>query len=260
MPSPRLDQRTNPAPSDPRPTALHADAERIRRVAAGDATADAELYTEHRPVALRVAARHCRPADVDDVVADAFLRVLDQIRRGGGPQTSFRAYLLTAVRHAATDLARADARISHHEITDDLPARGAPTEPREDAGSDRQVDARVLGDALATLPGRWQLAVWWSDVEGRPMDEIGARLGLNANAAAALTFRAREGLRQAYLAQYVDRADDPRCRPWRAQLPALLRRKLSDRAASRLAEHLSVCRPCADAAERLQAVLAQPVG
>lgn len=259
-PARRLYQRSPDGVDDARAEALRVDAERIRRAAAGDVSAVAELYAEHRPVALRVAARLCRPADVDDVVADAFVRVFDQVRRGGGPRTSFRAYLLTAVRHAATDLVRAEARLSELPITDDLPARHAPTAPREDAGSDRQVESHVLADALATLPDRWQLVVWWSDVENRPMSEIGARLGLTANAAAALAFRAREGLRQAYLAQYVERADRARCRPWRGQLPALVRDKLSARAAHRVTAHVDTCDSCAAVVRRLHDLLAQPVG
>src|SRR4051794_3124872 len=40
-------------------------------------------------------------AESDDLVADAFTKVLDTLRAGKGPDSAFRAYLLTALRHAA---------------------------------------------------------------------------------------------------------------------------------------------------------------
>lgn len=242
----------HPAPAPQQ--ALDLDADRIRRARAGDETAVAELYAEHRPVALRVASRSCRPTDVDDVVAEAFTRVLDMIGRGGGPQTSFRAYLLTAVRHAAADIGRAESRCVPAEITDDLADRStAPV--REDAGSEQQVESHLLARALTTLPARWQLVVWWSAVEDRSMSEIGAELGLNANAAAALAFRAREGLRNAYLAQHLADATDRGCAAWRPQLPALARGRLTGRLGEQVTAHVDGCHPCADAVETLRSVL-----
>ena len=69
-----------------------------------------ELYVEHAPVAQRIALSMV-PRDVaDDIVAEAFARVLGAIRAGGGPGIAFRAYLLTAVRNTANDWLRASRR------------------------------------------------------------------------------------------------------------------------------------------------------
>ena len=69
-----------------------------------------DLYVEHAPMARRVALSMV-PRDVaDDIVAEAFTRVLGAIRAGGGPGPAFRAYLLTAVRNTANDWLRGSRR------------------------------------------------------------------------------------------------------------------------------------------------------
>jgi DNA-directed RNA polymerase specialized sigma24 family protein len=77
------------------------DAELVVMTREGDSEAFAQLYLRHLPTlraAARVAVRH---GEVDDVVAEAFAATLGQIRRGGGPTTSVRAYLLAARRHVS---------------------------------------------------------------------------------------------------------------------------------------------------------------
>lgn len=227
-----------------------SDADLLARVAAGDRDAFSSLYAAHRPMAEAVARRTCPPSDVDDVVADAFAKILEQVERGGGPRVSFRAYLVTAVRSAAADLAR---RHSRTFPTDEVDAVGpsAPTAP-EQPHSPLRLESQVLATALAELPPRWQLAVWWVTVEQRPLREVGERLGINANAAAALAFRAREGLRDAYLALHVERSTNPRCTPWRADFPALARGRLVVARAADVTRHLDGCAECREVLDRLR--------
>jgi DNA-directed RNA polymerase specialized sigma24 family protein len=53
------------------------------------------------------------PSDVaDDIVAEAFARVLAAIRSGGGPSQTFRGHLLTAVRNVANDWLRTRRRLT----------------------------------------------------------------------------------------------------------------------------------------------------
>jgi RNA polymerase sigma factor (sigma-70 family) len=71
-----------------------------------------ELYVEHAPAARRLALSMVPPDVADDVVAEAFARVLAVIREGGGPSHAFRGYLLTAVRNVAHDWQRARRRLT----------------------------------------------------------------------------------------------------------------------------------------------------
>ncbi|GAA5114471.1 hypothetical protein GCM10023339_20250 [Alloalcanivorax gelatiniphagus] len=228
--------------------------ELLARVRGGDRQALSELYDAHRPLAELLARRTCRPCDVDDVVSEAFARIIDQIERGGGPRVSFRAYLVTAVRNASADMARRHARTFP---TDDVerPQRVAGTAVVEQPHSALRLESRLLTDALATLPVRWQLAVWWVSVEGRPLSEVGQELGITANAAAALAFRAREGLREAYLRLHVDPSTDAACAPWRAELPALVRDRLRAARAAAANAHVAGCPPCQDVVDRLRDLL-----
>src|SRR3546814_2458099 len=49
--------------------------------------------------------------DADDLVQEAFSRIFQSVRRGGGPTGSFRAYLFTSIRNTAADWGRARAEI-----------------------------------------------------------------------------------------------------------------------------------------------------
>ena len=231
----------------------------LERAGAGDRQALADLYAAHRPLAEHVARRTCRPSDVDDVVSEAFAKIMEQIGRGGGPRVSFRAYLITAVRSASADLARRHARTFP---TDDveLPRRAAsPSSSVDQPHSTLRLESELLASAVATLPVRWQLAVWWVSVEGRPLSEVGERLGINANAAAALAFRAREGLRDAYLALHAEHSNDPSCSPWRAGLPAFVRGRLPAARTAGTMAHLRDCHPCRSVVDRLHELLATGV-
>ncbi|WP_134742315.1 sigma-70 family RNA polymerase sigma factor [Nocardioides sp. 503] len=227
----------------------------IDRARAGDHAAVAELYDAHQPVALGIARRLCRPSDVDDVVSEAFTKVLDQIARGAGPRVSFRAYLITAVRSAAADVGRAQSRLLPTDAVEDL---GVDDEgPLGDQPhSSLRTDSELLARALSTLPSRWQLALWWTTVEGRPLAEVGDELGLNANAVAALTFRARQGLRDAYLDLHVSRSADPACDALRSDFPAFARDRLDASPTAVIGAHLLDCEACREVIAELRSMLA----
>src|ERR1700734_2566683 len=90
----------SPADRDLIPFPL-GDCELLRAIRSGDITAYASLYERHA-AARSLAFQLVRgPAEVDDVVAEAFTKVLDLLQRGGGPEYAFRPYLLTAVRRLA---------------------------------------------------------------------------------------------------------------------------------------------------------------
>lgn len=240
------------SPVDRITDAAERDQALLAAARAGESGAVDELYRRHLSVARGVAHRVCRPDDVEDVVAEAFARVLDQIRQGRGPRVSFRAYLITAVRSCAADLARRDARMV---LTEDVEADASvPARPADDLRPDSAVrqESRLLAAALRALPPRWQLVLWWTTVEQRPLGEVGARLGINANAAAALAFRARQGLREAYVRLHVPDSDDAACTAYRAGLVAVTGTPLAG--ASATDPHLDGCGPCRDLTSELRAV------
>jgi RNA polymerase sigma factor (sigma-70 family) len=216
------------------------DAELIIASRAGDAAAYAVLYERHSPSAYALARHLMRGAtETDDVVSEAFTRVLDVLRRGGGPRDAFRPYLLTTVRRAAFDRFRTEQRqVSVADLE-----RYDPGEPFIDpavAGLERRIMAR----AYFSLPERWQAVLWHTAVEGAQPAEVAEMLGVTPNGAAALAYRAREALRQAYLQMHITNVPRQECRAASGKLGGFVRGKLSKRDATAVAAHLDECADC----------------
>ncbi|WP_116244575.1 sigma-70 family RNA polymerase sigma factor [Nocardiopsis sp. FIRDI 009] len=220
---------------------LTGDEEFIRRVRGGDTAAYGVLYERHAAAARGLARQLLRgEAEVEDAVAEAFTRVLSVIQRGRGPSDSFRPYLLTAVRNAAYDRGRGEKR---QVVTGDMESLD-PGQPFVDpalAGLERSLIAR----AFLSLPERWQAVLWHTEIEGAKPSEAAPILGMNANGVAALAYRAREGLRQAYLQMHLagGGAAEP-CRPTLGLLGAYVRGGLAKRDTAKVGAHLDECADC----------------
>ncbi len=217
------------------------DAELISAVRAGDVDAYGRLFSRHVGAARRLARQLVAPGDADDLVSEAFAKVLAVLQRGGGPDVAFRAYLLTAVRRLHVDRLRA---ASHLHTTDDLTPfdDGVPFRDTTLEAFDTAAAAR----AFASLPERWQMVLWHTEVEGQRPAEVALLLGISPGSVSALAYRAREGLRQAFVSMHAPPDDDrPVCAWTRRHLGAYLRQGLSRRDRRRVEEHLRDCRPCA---------------
>ncbi len=208
----------------------------------GRSAAYASLFSRYRHPAQRLARYLSRSGDVDDIVAEAFAGVLDQLLRGRGPERAFRAYLFTSIRHGVGRRAKARQRVVPTNDITMMESRLSP-ESGELDGFERE----VVWAAFETLPARWRTVLWHIDVERRRPSEIAPILELTPNGVSALAYRAREGLRTAYVAQHV--ASDgnqlgTRCREVRDQLAALVRHKVRSRDAIGLHAHLESCTSC----------------
>ena len=216
-----------------------ADAELISAVRGGDVDAYGELFQRHVGAARRLARQLVVGPDVDDLVSEAFAKVMVVLQRGGGPDLAFRAYLLTSVRRLHVDRIRASARLHH---TDDLEPfdRGVPFRDTAVEGFESAAAAR----AFASLPERWQLVLWHTEVEGQKPAEIAPLLGLSPNSVSALAYRAREGLRQAFLSMHAQETSDAACTWTQDRLGSYVRNGLSRRDSARIEGHLTECRRC----------------
>ncbi|WP_231494116.1 sigma-70 family RNA polymerase sigma factor [Nocardiopsis sp. CNT312] len=206
----------------------------------GDADAYGVLYERHAGAARGLARQLLRgEAEAEDAVAEAFARVLGVIRRGRGPTDCFRPYLLTAVRNAAYDRGRRDRR---QIATDDLEAL-APGEPFHDPAVEG-LERALIARAFRSLPERWQTVLWHTEIEGAKPSEAAPVLGMRANSVAALAYRAREGLRQAYLQMHLVEDAPEACRPTLGNLGAYVRGGLGTRDTGRVDDHLDLCAHC----------------
>ena len=96
--------------------------------------------------------------------------------------------------------------------------------------------------AFASLPERWQMVLWHLEVENQKPADIAPLLGMSANSVSALAYRAREGLRQAYLNMHSADLVSDACRETNELLGGYVRGALSRRDATRVEDHLEHCR------------------
>jgi RNA polymerase sigma factor (sigma-70 family) len=223
-----------------------SDAALITSVREGDLDVYGALYARHVASAYNLARQLCRSqAEADDLVSEAFAKVLDTLKAGGGPDSAFRAYLLTALRNTAYDKTRRDRKV---ELADDVSrvsgvsaeAVSVPFSDPAVAGLERSLAVR----AFARLPERWQAVLWHTEILGQAPAEVAPILGLTPNGVSALAYRAREGLKQAYLQVYLADNPEQRCRATTDRLGAWTRDGLSKREKAQVESHLDECDPC----------------
>ena len=217
------------------------DAELVAGVRSGDDQSMAQLYARHHPDALRVARIVSRDTDADDLAAEAFARVVTRITDGGGPTTGFRAYLHTVIRNLNLERRR---RAGREQAASDKPWLLDSVDEAEPEAFEAEVDADRAARALRSLPETWQKLLWRLDVQGSKPAEVARELEVPVTTVSSTVYRAREGLRVAYLDQHVPPADDDRCEWTRARLSRLARGSLTSRLTAKVHQHLSECADC----------------
>lgn len=254
-----------------------SDTELVARLRDGEdvsGEAYALLYRRHAAAVRGYARTCCRDVHTaEDLTNEVFAATLQAVRRGAGPDTAVRAYLLTTVRRVAAAWARTARR---ERLVEDfavfaVSAAGASVDPEDtpvDPGADvramQQAETSLAVQAFRSLPERWQTVLWHTTVEEESPSQVAPLLGLSPNATAVLAHRAREGLRQAYLQAHVSASltSAGSCAQYADRLGAFARGGLRTRAERGLRKHLAECARCrtaalelADVNARLRAVL-----
>lgn len=223
-----------------------SDAALIESARSGDSRAFAELWRRHYRPAARVARQYTSSIDADDLVSEAFVRIYQRVLAGGGPTGAFRPYLYTTVRNLASSWGAA-SRDVQVDVIEDFEDERIPDDPAAWA-LDRTLTAR----AFRSLPERWQTVLWYTEVEGMDPHEVAPIMGLTPNGVAALSDRAREALRRAWLQAHVtDATSSGDCQWTMARLGDHSRRGLGSRDTERITSHLAGCERCTIVAEEV---------
>jgi RNA polymerase sigma factor (sigma-70 family) len=216
-----------------------SDEELVVLSRAGDRSAFGELWSRHARSGITVARRLTSSLDADDLVAEAFARIYRRVLDGGGPDGAFRPYLYTTIRNLASRWGSGREDIQIEDI-EDLRDDSIPDDPSSVA-----LDAQLTAEAFRGLPQRWQSVLWYTEVEGMTPQEVAPLLGLTANGVAALAYRAREGLRTAWLQAHVSEAGTTAdCRWVMSRLGEHARHALTAREQERLDAHVAGCARC----------------
>lgn len=230
------------------------DAELVQAARQNDRTAFGTLYVRHRGSAHSFARTLLGSGQgADDLVAEAFVKVLQRLRDGGGPVSAFRSYLLTTIRttlykQLAADRMKVDKQVDLSDLS--LPVwYGDPVLA--------QLETDLAIQALRSLPDRWRTVLSLLEIEELPVSAVAQRLELLPNAVYALAFRARDALRLAYLQMHVSRDLPDDCRVAAANLAPWLCGRLSLHLREHVRQHVAGCPRCAGAADELVEMISE---
>lgn len=199
-----------------------------------------ELYARHYDSVMAQAYRITGDRHrAEDYAAEAFAKTLRAMKGGRGPQESFVGYVLIAMR---TEAIRA---VPHEKQTQHMEPEEMDSLPQlmeaDHAGRVSEQDHIVR--AFRTLPELQQRALCLLEVEARSIEDAAERLQTNPTALRALSYRARESLRTAYLQQYVEAAESG-CAEYARLLAGYTRDGLGKRQQKRVSDHLAGCASC----------------
>ncbi|WP_407316447.1 sigma-70 family RNA polymerase sigma factor [Isoptericola halotolerans] len=194
------------------------------------------LWDRHAGAGMAAARRMTAAFDPEDLVQEAYLRIWNALLNGRGPDGPFRPYLYKTLRNIA-------ASWSHRPA--DLPVEHLPEQADPRDLSDDVVEGSVAMHAFRALPERWQSVLWYLEVEEMRPREAAPLLGLSASATAALAYRAREGLRRAWLQAHINvGAVAPACRWSVERMGDFLRDNLSRDVHHKVRRHVAQCDDC----------------
>jgi RNA polymerase sigma factor (sigma-70 family) len=230
---------------------IQSDAKLIREVRAGRMDAYGQLWSRHSAAGLVVARSVTTSLDPDDVVSEAFAKILAAFQRGKGPEGAFRPYLYTTIRNVA---ATWGSRRREYTTSDGVEFE--IEDPRfSEENSLAIVDHDLSVRAFHSLPARWQEVLWYDEIEGMPPSEIAPILGIKTTAVSVLAYRAREGLRRAWIKAHISTVpDDSECRWFYDHLGAYGRRSLRPNDLTRFENHRTDDARCKVIAEEVNHV------
>lgn len=179
-----------------------SDRQAVTQVVNGDGTAFQSLVERHSKYVFHVAYRLTGSSqDAEDVVQETFLKAYRQLSRFEA-RADFRTWLHRIAVNCSIDFIRARrSREIGQDIADledaaagDAAAGGAPSPDRMALSA--QIDERIR-DAMNGLTTMERAAFMLRHVEGRPIREVAAALGLKTEAAKNSIFRAVRKMRAA---------------------------------------------------------------
>lgn len=173
-----------------------ADAELVRRVAAGDRDGLDAVYRAHAAAVLVVARKVLRDASLaQDVVQDVFLRFWRQPQRYDARRGSLRTYLVTQASSRAVDLVRSAAARDRREMLGRAEGGGSTADP---AGHVLRLDSeRHLRNALDGLRAEERATIELAFFGGMTYRQVATILHLPEG---TVKSRIRAGLRRLQVA------------------------------------------------------------
>jgi RNA polymerase sigma-70 factor (ECF subfamily) len=128
----------------------------------------------------------------EDLASETFIRLLEAVHAGKGPQTSLRGWLMGTISNLVNDYYRRIYKQTDEPLSEGLPA--ANSDPV--ALSEQRVNQEMLRAALSQLTPDQQHVLALRFGSGCTLAETAEILGKKANAVKQLQFRALAALRK----------------------------------------------------------------
>jgi RNA polymerase sigma-70 factor (ECF subfamily) len=158
-----------------------------------DAQALARVYDRFSDAVLKyVRYRLHDDRTAEDIASEVFVSLLESVRRGRGPQSNVKGWLLATAGHLVTDHLRRTYRRPTEAIADEHP------DPSQSPGDeyDRRERTRSFRKAYSKLTPAQQHVLALRFGEGFSLEETAAVIKKNVNAVKALQFRAMQALQR----------------------------------------------------------------
>ena len=142
----------------------------------------------YRYVLYRVGDQHL----AEDIASDVFIRLLEAVRNGRGPDTNLKGWLIGTASHVVMDHLRKKYRRPEDELPESLP----DLEPGPASEVDQREQNRLVRGAYSKLTSEQQDVLALRFGAGYSLEETASRMDKNVNAVKALQFRALAALQR----------------------------------------------------------------
>ena len=165
----------------------------VERAAAGDKESFRELYDLYAPGVAAFLARRSHHADVDDLVAETFIRAWLALPRFEWRGTSIRAWLFRIASRQLAERLRRPARREISMATVDVP----PLDCFDDGVVDRLTARRTITQPLAALTPSQRAVLVLRYADGLDVPETAHVLGISPESVRSRAHRGLQSLRAA---------------------------------------------------------------
>ncbi|GAB4497019.1 MAG: sigma-70 family RNA polymerase sigma factor [Anaerolineales bacterium] len=128
----------------------------------------------------------------EDIASDVFIRLLEAVKLGRGPESNLKGWLIGTASHVVTDHFRKKYRRPEDELLESLP----DLEPGPASEVDQREKNRLVRDAYKKLTVEQQDVLALRFGQGYSLEETASRMDKNVNAVKALQFRALAALQR----------------------------------------------------------------
>src|SRR5262245_9445557 len=186
-------------PTDPAPPILSlSDEDLMAKAALDDAKAFTELVRRYQTRVVHLVSRLLNDREVsEDIAQEVFVRV-HLHRKNYRTGSKFSTWLFTIAANLAKNEMRRRKRRSNWSSLDemqdtlkDASLQFADRKANRQEDMEREQLSGVVGDAIATLPDRYRIALVLRDIEGLAYEEIGLALKIPGGTVRSRINRAR---------------------------------------------------------------------